>query len=86
MIARSLVVAGVLAWSAGCIVPRAAGYGITAVPIPTGGADVGLALGGIYQQESSTTQAGAGVSGLARGRARPGAGRRCPGDGQPRAG
>ena len=55
MIARSLVVAGVLAWSAGCIVPRAAGYGLTAVPIPAGGADVGLALGGIYQQTERTT-------------------------------
>jgi hypothetical protein len=54
MIARSLVVAGVVALSAGCIVPRSAGYGYTAAPLGMGGADVGLALGGVYQQESST--------------------------------
>src|SRR5436190_22166685 len=58
MIARSLVVAGMVALSAGCIVPRSAGYGMTAVPLPVGAADVGLALGGVYQQESSTSMAG----------------------------
>jgi hypothetical protein len=59
MIARSLVVAVVLAVTAvssGCIVPRSAGYGFTANPVGAGGADVGVALGAIYQQESSTTQ------------------------------
>jgi hypothetical protein len=54
MIARSLLIAGVFAVSSGCIVPRAAGYGFTAAPVGAGGADVGLAMGLIYQQESST--------------------------------
>ncbi|HEY8210129.1 MAG TPA: hypothetical protein VIG99_21735, partial [Myxococcaceae bacterium] len=62
MIARSLVVAGVVALSAGCIVPRSAGYGYTAVPVGVGGADVGLALGGVYQQESTTSQSGSGTN------------------------
>jgi len=59
MIARSLLMAGVFAvtaLSSGCIVPRAAGYGFTAAPVGAGGADVGLAMGFIYQQESSTTE------------------------------
>src|SRR5437868_8293704 len=61
MIARSLVVAVVLAVTAvssGCIVPRTAGYGFTAMPLAPGAADVGVALGLIYQQESSTTSPG----------------------------
>jgi len=45
MMARSLSVAVVIATSAGCIVPRSAGYGFTAAPLGAGGADVGLALG-----------------------------------------
>ncbi|HYV46503.1 MAG TPA: hypothetical protein VFA20_16675 [Myxococcaceae bacterium] len=58
MIARSLMVAvafAVTAVSSGCIVPRSAGYGFTAMPLGPGGADVGVAMGLIYQQESSTT-------------------------------
>lgn len=54
MMARSLMVAVVFAVSAGCIVPRSAGYGFTANPVGAGGADVGLAMGLVYQQESST--------------------------------
>ncbi|HZN93857.1 MAG TPA: hypothetical protein VFB81_14195 [Myxococcales bacterium] len=57
--ARSLSMAGmavVIAASAGCIVPRSAGYGFTAVPLAPGAADVGLSVGGIYQQETSAPQ------------------------------
>lgn len=65
MIARSLVVAvtfAVTALSSGCIVPRSAGYGFTAAPVGAGGADVGVAMGLIYQQESSTSQPITGTS------------------------
>lgn len=53
MIARSLLWVGLIAMSSGCIVPRVAGYGMTAAPIGAGGADVGMALGVAYQQETS---------------------------------
>ena len=56
MMARSLTVALVIAGASGCIVPRAAGYGFTAAPLGAGGADVGLTLGAVYQQESTAPQ------------------------------
>jgi len=61
MMARSLSMAGmavVIAASVGCVrvVPRSAGYGVSAVPLAPGSADVGLAMGGFYQQETSTPQ------------------------------
>lgn len=65
MIARSMVVAAVsavVALSSGCIVPRTAGYGMTAMPVGAGGADVGLSVGGYYQQESSAQPAGGGTT------------------------
>jgi len=56
---RTLMLVAVVAAVApatGCIVPRSAGYGFTGAALGPGGADVGLAMGLVYQQEANAPQ------------------------------
>ena len=59
---RPIVLTALLVLSA-CVTPRSVGFGYTAQPLGNGGAEVGIALGAMYQAEAQPPTNGTGTNG-----------------------